>query len=85
LNLMLDTTAEASGASPAPLSIAVGRSKWLFTGGDAAAAMFSLIASAKCHGLNPWHYLADVFQRLPSTPTSQLDQFLLDRWQDAEA
>jgi len=65
--------------------IAVGRANWLFTGsqagGEAAAAMFSLIASAKRHGLNPWHYLADVFRRLPSTPTSQLDQFLPDRWQ----
>lgn len=65
--------------------IAVGRSNWLFTGspagGDAAAAMFSLIASAKRHDLNPWQYLADVCRRLPSTPTSQLDQFLPDRWQ----
>ena len=65
--------------------IAVGRSNWLFTGspagGNAAAAMFSLIASAKRHGLNPWQYLADVFRRLPATPVSQLDQFLPDRWQ----
>ena len=69
--------------------IAVGRNNWLFTGsqagGEAAAAMFSLIASAKRHGLNPWRYLSDVFRRLPATPVNQIDQFLPDRWQDPNA
>jgi len=65
--------------------IAVGRSNWIFTGsqagGEAAAAMFSLIASAKRNNLNVYRYLSDLFRRLPSTPTSQLHQFLPDRWQ----
>ncbi len=66
--------------------IAIGRRNWLFTGseagGRAAATMFSLIASAHRHELEPWRYLTDVFRRLPATPTSQLDQFLPDRWQN---
>jgi hypothetical protein len=47
--------------------------------------MFSLIASAKRHDLNVWRYLSDVFRRLPSTPTSDLEQFLPDRWQAPNA
>lgn len=69
--------------------IAVGRSNWIFTGsqagGEAAAAMFSLIASAQRNNLNVYRYLSDVFRRLPSTPTSELHQFLPDRWQDPHA
>ena len=47
----------------------------------AAAAMFTLIASARRHGLDPQAYLTDVFTRLPATPISQLHQFLPDQWQ----
>jgi len=69
--------------------IALGRRNWLFTGseagGKAAATMFSLIASARRHDLEPWAYLTDVFRRLPATPVSQLDQFLPDRWQAPDA
>ena len=65
--------------------IAIGRKNWLFTGseagGRAAAAMFTLIASARRHGLDPQAYLTDVFTRLPATPISQLHQFLPDQWQ----
>jgi hypothetical protein len=65
--------------------IAIGRKNWVFTGSDAggraAATMFSRIASAQRHGLEPLAYLTDLFPRLPATPTNQLDQFLPDRWQ----
>ncbi|MEX2387368.1 MAG: IS66 family transposase, partial [Phycisphaeraceae bacterium] len=65
--------------------IAIGRSNWMFMGSDAggraAAAMFSLISSARRHDVEPLSYLTDVFTRLPATPISQLDQFLPDRWQ----
>ena len=61
--------------------IAIGRKNWLFTGseagGRAAAAMFSLIASARRHNLDPLAYLTDVFTRL-SAPLSQLEHFLPD-------
>jgi len=65
--------------------IAIGRKNWLFTGspagGKAAAAMFSLISSAKRHHVEPLAYLTDLFTRLPATPISQLTQFLPDVWQ----
>ena len=64
--------------------IAIGRRNWLFTGseagGHAAAAMFSLIGSAKLNDVEPFAYLRDIFTRMPATPISQIDQFLPDRW-----
>jgi hypothetical protein len=69
--------------------IAIGRKNWLFTGspagGKAAAAMFSLISSAKRHDVEPLAYLTDLFTRLPATPLSQLTQFLPDHWQPRNA
>jgi hypothetical protein len=65
--------------------LAIGRKNWLFTGrqagGEAAAAMFSLIASAKRNNLNVYRHLSDVGRHPPATPTSQLHPFLPDRWQ----
>jgi transposase len=47
---------------------AIGRKNYLFAGSDAggrrAAAIYSLIESAKLNGLNPQHYLADVLARI---------------------
>jgi transposase len=48
--------------------IAIGRKNYLFVGSDAggrrAAAIYSLIETAKLNGLNPQHYLADVLARI---------------------
>ena len=50
--------------------IALGRKNWLFCGSDrggrAAAIHFSLLASCKRHGLDPWLYYRDVLTRLPA-------------------
>src|SRR5439155_10111979 len=44
--------------------VAIGRKNYLFAGSDAggrrAAAIYSLIESAKLNRLNPHHYIADV-------------------------
>jgi transposase len=49
-------------------SIAIGRKNYLFAGSDAgghrAAAIYSLIESAKLNGRNPQHYLADMLARI---------------------
>lgn len=65
---------------------AIGRKNYLFvgspTGGERAAILYSLIASCKACGVEPWAYLADLFAKLPglaSTPES-LTAFLPDRW-----
>lgn len=67
--------------------IAVGRKNYLFFGSDAggctAAALYSVIASAKRHGLDPWRYLRDVFTRIPDMTLSQIPELLPDRWQDS--
>ena len=52
--------------------VALGRSNWLFAGslraGQRAAAIMSLIQSAKLNGHDPYLYLKDVLQRLPTLP-----------------
>lgn len=53
-------------------SIAVGRKAWLFFGSDdhaqAAANVFSLVASCELHGLDVESYLADVIRVMPMWP-----------------
>jgi hypothetical protein len=52
--------------------VAIGRKNYLFAGSDAggrrAAALYSLIESAKLNGLNLQHYLADVLARIADHP-----------------
>ena len=56
--------------------VAVGRSNWLFAGslraGQRAAAIMSLIQSARLNGHDPYAYLKDVFTRLPTQPMSRI-------------
>ena len=64
--------------------IALGRSNWLFAGslraGQRAAAVMSLIQSAKLNGHDPYRYLKDVLARLPTQPNSRIDELLPHRW-----
>ena len=69
--------------------IATGRKNWLFCGTEAgaraAAMLYTLVASARRHGLDPLAYLADVLAKLPGTPGSQVGRFLPDEWKRARA
>jgi transposase len=60
------------------------RRNWLFAGseegGQTAAAIMSIIETCKRLGINPFEYLKDVLTRFPSAKTSQIDDFLPDRW-----
>jgi transposase len=64
--------------------IALGRKNWLFVQNDrfgkAYATLYSLIASAQRHGLDPQAYLRGVLAQIMTTPMSELDQFLPDVW-----
>ncbi len=40
----------------------------------------SLVRSAKLNGHDPWVYLKDVLQRLPSHPASRIEDLLPHRW-----
>jgi len=63
---------------------ALGRSNWLFAGsllaGQRAAAITSLIQSAKLNQLDPYAYLKDVLARLPSHSEARLSELLPHRW-----
>jgi len=64
--------------------IALGRSNWLFAGslraGKRAAAVMSLIHSARINGLDPYAYMRDVLERLPLQQASRIDELLPHRW-----
>ena len=64
--------------------IAIGRNNWLFAGslrgGQRAAAAMSLIQSAKLNGHDPYTYLKDVLERLPTQRASDVGELLPHRW-----
>lgn len=66
--------------------IAVGRKNWLFVGsregGDRAAVILTVIASAHRHDLDVWAYLRDVLKRLAEGEVD-LDGLLPDVWKAA--
>ena len=47
--------------------------------------MLSLIESAKLNGHDPWAYLKDVFERLPTLKNRDLELLLPHNWQPAVA
>ena len=77
-----------NAAERALRGIAVGRKAWLFAGsdrgGERAAAMFTLIETAKLNGIDPQAWLADVLRRINDHPASRLSELLPWNWrQDA--
>ncbi len=78
-----------NAAERAMKRVALGRKNWLFAGNDRAAAhaatLYSLIASAERHGLDPQAYLTSVLAKIATTPITQLDQFLPDVWKRDQA
>jgi len=69
--------------------VAIGRKNWLFAGHDAAALnharLWTLIASAERHGIDPQRYLTSVLAKIGQTPAAKLDQFLPNVWQRDDA
>ena len=60
--------------------IALGRKNWLFVGseraGKRAAAIQSLLATAKLNGLDPAAWLRETLEKLPTCLNSQIDSLL---------
>ena len=65
--------------------IAVGKHNWLFAGslraGQRAAAVMTLVNSARLNGHDPYAYMKDVLQRLPTHKMSAIAELLPHRWQ----
>jgi transposase len=67
--------------------IALGRKSWLFCGSDRggqrAAAMYSLIVTAKMNGVDPQAWFADVLARVAGHPAHRLNELLPWNWRKA--
>ena len=68
--------------------VARGRRNWLFAGsdrgGERAAAIYSLMATAKLNGVDPQAWLTDVLRRIADHPASRLDELLPWHWKPPE-
>lgn len=64
--------------------IALGKKNWLFAGslraGQRAAAVMSLLHSARLNGHDAHAYMKDVLERLPTLPASRISELLPHRW-----
>jgi transposase len=67
--------------------IAVGRKNWIFAGSDSgghrAAAIYTLIETAKLNGVDARAWLADVLARIADHPASRIDDLLPCNWKAA--
>jgi hypothetical protein len=64
--------------------VALGRKAWLFAGsergGQRAAAIYTLIGTAKLNDIDPQAWLADIIARISDTPVSRLPELLPWNW-----
>ena len=78
-----------NSAERALRGIALGRKSWLFAGsdrgGERAAAMYSLIVTAKLNDVDPRAWLANVLARIADHPASRLHELLPWNWKNAQA
>ena len=65
-------------------AVAMGRKNWTFAGSDEggrrAAAIYTLIATAKLNDIDPQAWLADVLARLPDHPAKRIHELLPWNW-----
>ena len=73
----LDTNAVERAIRP----FVIGRRNWMFadtpSGATASARLYSLVETAKANGLEPWAYLTEVFEKLPTAATDDDIEALL--------
>jgi transposase len=63
---------------------AVGKKNWLFIGhpdaGQRSAIIYTILATCRTHGIDPWEYLHDVLSRLPRMKNWEVDQLTPANW-----
>ena len=63
---------------------AVGKKNWLFIGhpdaGQRSAIIYTILATCRTHGIDPWEYLHDVLSRLPAMKNWEVDQLTPSNW-----
>jgi transposase len=64
---------------------AIGKKNWLFFGseeaGQRSAVLYTLIANCRLHGVEPYTYLKDVLERLPTATNQTVAQLTPLNWQ----
>jgi len=70
----------SNGAERALRAVALGRENYLFAGsaagGERAAALYSLVGTAKLNSLDPAAYLRDVLSRIADHPINRIAELL---------
>jgi transposase len=76
-----------NAAERALRAIAVGRHNWTFAGSDdggrRAAAIYTLIETAKLNDIDPQAWLADILARLQDHPAKRIDELMPWKWKRA--
>jgi transposase len=66
---------------------AIGKKNWLFFGSEEAGArnavIYTLIENCRMHGVEPYTYLKDVLERLPTTTNQQVAELTPLNWKKA--
>jgi hypothetical protein len=78
--LAIDNKAAERALGP----VAISRKNWLFCGSDGggrtAAVLFSVTATCKGLGIDPFAYLRDVLDRVCTHPARRIEELLPGRW-----
>lgn len=69
--------------------VVIGRKNYMFAGSEAgawrASIIYSLVASCKLNGIDPFAYFNDVLRRVSTHPANKIDKLLPGNWKKAEA
>ena len=69
--------------------LALGRNNYMFAGShesaQRAAIAYSLFATCKLHGINPYEWSTDVFHRIKDHPINRISELLPQNWRKSNA
>ena len=64
--------------------VVIGRKNYMFAGSEAgawrAAIIYSLVASCKVNGIDPFAYFRDVLEKVSTHPADKIDELLPSNW-----